>query len=154
MELPENPTIEEVLLQAIQSEIDTRERYLYIAKVSPDPAVRKKLRDLADRELVHRARLERRYKELTGKVPPELASRGQPDLPSGVESFDLPHALKYALEHERESESDYRFLAERTAASPLKNLYMELAEQEWKHKREIEHEYQSSLSPDQFFLDV
>lgn len=153
MELSENPTIEDVLLNAIQSEIDTRERYLFIAKQSHDPAVRKKMRDLADRELVHRARLERRYKELTSKIPPALSVR-EIELPTGVESLDLPHALKQALEHERESESDYRFLAERTPPSPLKNLYMELAEQEWKHKREIEHEYQSSLSPDEFFLDV
>lgn len=153
MELSENPTIEEVLLGAIQSEIDTRERYLHIAKRSPVPAVRKKMRDLADRELVHRARLERRFKELTGKIPPDLTAR-EIELPTGTDSLDLPHALKYALEHERESESDYRFLAERTAPSPLKNLYMELAEQEWKHKREIEHEYQASLSPDEFFLDV
>ena len=153
MDLSEQPTIEEVLLDAIQSEIDTRERYLHIAKVSANPAVRKKMRDLADRELVHRARLERRFKELTSKVPPDLSPR-EIEMPSGAESFDLPHALKYALEHERESESDYRFMAERTPASPLKNLYMELAEQEWKHKREVEHEYQASLSPDQFFLDV
>lgn len=153
MELSENPTIEDVLLDAIQSEIDTRERYLFIAKQSPDPAVRKKMRDLADRELVHRARLERRFKELTGKIPPDLPPR-EIELPTGIESLDLPHALKHALEHERGSESDYRFLAERTPPSPLKNLYMELAEQEWKHKREIENEYQSSLSPDEFFLDV
>lgn len=153
MQLSENPTIEEVLIDAIQSEIDTRERYLYIAKMARDPVVRSKMRDLAEREIVHRARLERRYKELIGKVPPDLTA-GELDHPSGVESFDLPHALKHALEHERESESDYRFLAERTPPSPLKNLYMELAEQEWKHKQEIEHDYRSSLSPDQFFLDV
>lgn len=153
MELSENPTIEEVLLYAIQSEIDTRKRYLMISQAARNPAVRNKLRDLADREVVHRARLERRYKELVSKVPPDLQERDV-ELPAGAEAFDLPHALRYALEHERDSESNYRFLAERTPPSPLKNLYMELAEQEWKHKREIESEYNASLSPDQFFLDV
>lgn len=153
MQLPEDPTIEDVLIDAIQSEIDTRQRYQKIAEAAHDPAVRRKMRDLADREVVHRARLERRYKELLGKVPPDLAPR-EIDLPSGAERFDLAHALRFALEHERDSESDYRFMAEKTPASPLKNLYMELAEQEWQHKREIEADFHSSLSPDQFFLDV
>ena len=153
MQLPEDPTIEDVLIDAIQSELDTRERYLKIAEAAHDPAVRKKMRDLADREVVHRARLERRYKELLGKVPPDLSPHDV-ELPAGAAQFDLAHALRFALEHERDSESDYRFMAEKTPASPLKNLYMELAEQEWQHKREIENDYRASLSPDQFFLDV
>lgn len=153
MDLSENPSLGDVLIDAIRSELETRQRYLLIAEQATDDAVARKMRDLADREIVHRARLERRYKEIVGKVAPTVEI---PDVqaPADAGNFDLARALRFALEHERESESDYRFLAERTPPSPLKNLYMELAEQEWKHKREIENEYNASVSPDQFFLDV
>jgi rubrerythrin len=153
MQPPSGPTVEQILTTAIQSEIDTRVLYQKIARSARDPRVRSKMNDLAEREVIHRARLERRYKEITGKVPPDLTP-GDPDPPAGAASFDLMHALKFALEHERDTESDYRFKAESATNEDIKSVYRELAEEEWKHKREIEAEYHASLSPDQFFLDV
>jgi rubrerythrin len=146
-------TVEQILTEAIQSELDTRALYQKIARAARDPRVRSRMNDLAERGVVHRARLERRFKEITGKIPPALFP-GDPETPAGAASFDITRALKFALERKREIESDYRFQAERAVNHELKSVCMELAEEEWKHKREIEAEYQATLSPDQFFLDI
>ena len=109
---------------------------------------------LADGELVHRAKLERKYREAIGNNPPEP----QPvniDLPADLLKLDMRRALKHALERERESESHYRFMAERVPAeTELGRLFMELAEIEWKHKTDLQAEYDAVGNPDSFLLDM
>ena len=68
---PLETTIEEVLREAIQSEVETRVYYQMMAVRTADSAVRKRLLELADIELVHRAKHERRYREVIGQ-PPQL----------------------------------------------------------------------------------
>jgi len=67
----------------------------------------------------------------------------------------MTRALKLALERERDSESYYRFMAERAPVdSELANLFFELADNEWKHKTDLQSEYDATLSdPEQFFRD-
>jgi len=151
---PLETTIEEVLRKAIQSEIETRVYYQQLAERAGSPEVRKRLLQLADMELVHRAKMERRYREATGANPPEP----EPvviDLPSEISNLDLSRALKYALERERDSESYYRFLAERVPpTTELGRLFVELGEIEWKHKTDLQAEYDATGSPDRFLLDM
>lgn len=147
-------TAEEVLRHAIQSEVETRIYYQLLAERAGSPEVRRRLLQLADLELVHRAKMERRYREVVGQNPPD------PDpvtieLADDVVNLDLSRALKYALERERDSESYYRFLAERVpATTELGRLFVELAEIEWKHKTDLQSEYDASSGPDRFLLDM
>lgn len=151
---PLETTIDEVLRHAIQSEVETRVYYQKLADRAGSPEVRKRLLQLSDMELVHRAKLERRYRELTGNTPPDPEPVAI-ELPPEIANLDLSRALKYALERERDSESYYRFLAERVPpTTELGRLFVELAEVEWKHKTELQAEYDSSGSPDQFLLDM
>lgn len=151
---PLNTTVEEVLRNAIQSEIDTRAFYQKLAARGANAAVKKKLLDLADVQLVHRAKLERKYKETLGKAPPE-PQVPKVEIPWDVSDLDMPKALKMALEHERESESNYRFLAERVPNTELGGLFLELAEMKWKHKVEVQSEYDKSFfDPERFLLDM
>ncbi len=147
-------TVEEVLRNAIQSEAETRAMYQKLAERAATPEVRTRMLQLADVELVHRAKLERKYRETIGNAPPDP----QPatfDLPPDVLKLDMSRALKFALEHERESESYYRFLAERVPeTTDLGRLFMELAEIEWKHKTDLQAEYDASSPPDQFLMDI
>lgn len=151
---PLETTIEEVLWKAIQSEVETRVFYQKLAQRAASPEIRQRLLQLADMELVHRAKMERRYRETIGSAPPD------PDpvvleIPHEVSNLDLSRALKYALERERESESYYRFLAERVpATTELGRLFVELAEIEWKHKTDLQAEYDASGAPDRFLLDM
>ena len=107
-----------------------------------------------DGELVHRAKMERKYKEEIHKDPPE-PEPVKIELPSDLVKLDMPRALKHALERERESESYYRFMAERVPETELGRLFMELADIEWKHKTDLQAEYDRSRAdqPDQFLLD-
>jgi rubrerythrin len=151
---PLETTIEEVLREAIQSEVATRVYYQKLAERASTEDARKRMLQLADVELVHRAKLERKYRETLGQNPPE-PEPVQIELPSDITALDLSRALKYALERERDSESHYRFLAERVpATTELGRLFVELAEIEWKHKTDLQAEYDAASGPDQFLLDM
>lgn len=151
---PLETTIDEVLRNAIQSEVETRVFYQKLAERAAAPEVRKRLLQLADFELVHRAKMERKYREMTGQEPP-VPGPVTIEIPPDVASVDMARALKLALERERESESYFRFMAERVpATTPLGQLFMELAETEWKHKTDLQAEYDSVSPPDQFLMDI
>ena len=49
-----------------------------------------------------------------------------------------------------------RFMAERVPNTELGRLFMELAEIEWKHKTDLQAEYDRVVAdqPDQFLLDI
>jgi rubrerythrin len=152
---PLETTVEEVLRKAIQSEVETRVYYQKLAERAGTPEVRKRLLQLSDAELVHRAKMERKYQEETGKKSPDPEPVNI-DLPPDLVKLDMARALKHALERERESESYYRFMAERVPDTELGHLFMELAEIEWKHKTDLQAEYDSAVSadPDQFLMDI
>jgi len=150
---PLETTPEEVLRKAIDSEVETRVFYQKLAERAGTPEVRKRLQQLADGELVHRAKLERRYREVIGQLPPEPAPANV-EIAADIGNLDMAHALKIALERERDSESYFRFMAERVPNTDLGRLFMELAEMEWKHKTDLQSEYDSIAAPDQFLLDI
>jgi rubrerythrin len=147
---PLETNVEEVLRKAIQSEVETRVYYQKLADRAASDDVRKRLLQLSDMELVHRAKLERRYRETLGTNPPDPEPVTL-ELPADIANLDLSRALKYALERERDSESYYRFLAERVPpTTELGRLFVELAEIEWKHKTDLQAEYDAASPPDQF----
>jgi rubrerythrin len=152
---PLETTVEEVLRNAIQSEIETRVFYQKLAERAGTPELRKRMLALADAELLHRAKMERKYREMIKNDPPP-PEEVKLDLPSDVRMIDMSRALKLALERERDSESYYRFMAERAPAdSELANLFFELADNEWKHKTELQAEYESTMNdPEQFLRDI
>jgi len=146
-------TVEEVLRKAIQSEVETRVYYQKLAERAGSAEVRKRMLQLSDAELVHRAKMERKYREEIGQAPPEPLPVTI-ELPPDLVDLDLSRALKQALERERDSESYYRFMAERVPDTRLGALFMELAEIEWKHKTDLQAEYDASATPDNFLLDL
>lgn len=149
-------TVEEVLLKAIESEVESRAFYQKLAERAATAEVRKRLLGLADDELVHRARLERKFRDRLGREP-LLPAAPKIDIPDDVANLDLPRALKLALERERDSESYFRFMAERAEpGSDLLKLFMELAEMEWKHKTDLQAEYDAAAAaadPEKFLFD-
>ncbi len=151
---PLDTTVEEVLREAIQSEVETRVYYQKLAERAATDDVRKRMLQLSDVELVHRAKLERKYRETLGTNPPD-PQPVQLELPPEINQLDMSKALKYALERERDSESHFRFMAERVpATTELGRLFVELAEIEWKHKTDLQAEYDAASPPDQFLMDM
>ena len=150
---PLETTVEEVLRKAIQTEVETRVYYQKMAERAASPEVRNRMLQLADAELVHRAKMERKYREETGQAPPDPLP-ATVELPPDLIDLDLSRALKHALERERDSESYFRFMAERVPDTRLGALFMELAEIEWKHKTDLQAEYDATAAPDSFLLDL
>ena len=151
---PLETTVEEVLRKAIQSEVETRVYYQKLAERAGSPEVRARLLQLSDLELVHRAKMERKYSETVGQKPPD-PDPVNIEIPPEITNLDMSRALKNALERERDSESYFRFMAERVPASTdLGRLFMELAEIEWKHKTELQAEYDATGDPDRFLMDM
>jgi rubrerythrin len=151
---PLETTVEEVLRHAIQSEVETRVYYQKMAERAGTPEVRERMLHLADAELLHRAKMERKYRETIGNTPPDPVPVNI-ELASELVDLDMARALKNALERERDSESYYRFMAERVPDTELGRLFMELAEIEWKHKTELQAEYDSVVAdPEQFLADI
>jgi rubrerythrin len=151
---PLETTVEEVLRLAIQSEVETRVYYQKMADRAGSPEVRQRMLQLSDGELVHRAKMERKYREAIGENPPDPGPVTI-EIAQDIINLDMPHALKHALERERDSESYYRFMAERVPNTELGRLFMELAEMEWKHKTDLQAEYDSVVAdPEQFLADI
>jgi rubrerythrin len=152
---PLETTVDEVLRYAIQSEVETRVYYQQMAERAGSLEVRQRMLELADAELLHRAKLEGKYRE-TLKQDPPAPEAAKVDLDSDIRNLDMTRALKLSLERERDSESYYRFMAERAPAdSELANLFFELADIEWKHKTDLQTEYESTMNdPEQFLRDM
>ena len=151
---PLQTTPKEVLLEAIRSEIESREILTQLASRAATPEVAKKLLELADKELLHRAKMEKKYREEIGEEAPDPPAV-KITLSDDLVGLDMRRALKFVLDRERESEGNYRFLAERVPNTELGSLFLELAEIEWKHKTDIQREFdQSSENPDDFFKDL
>jgi len=146
--------VKDVLREAIESEVETREYLIRLSDRAASPAVREKLIEMADRERMHRAKLERRYRDAFAENPPDPPVP-RVEIPREIQKLDMRRAMKIILEHERESESNYRFLAERVPNTELGALFMELAEIEWKHKVEAQREYDNAtMDPEEFLNDI
>jgi rubrerythrin len=151
---PLQTTPRQVLLEAIESELESREILLQLADRAATGDVRRRLLELADKELLHRAKMEKKFRDELGEEPPELETP-RITLSDDLVRLDMRRALKFVLDREREAEGNYRFLAERVPNTELGHLFLELAEIEWKHKTEIQREYdQSAENPDDFFKDL
>ncbi|MGK2856321.1 MAG: ferritin family protein [Thermoanaerobaculia bacterium] len=151
---PLQTTPREVLLDAIRSEVESREILTQLADRAATEPVRRKLLELADKELLHRARMEKKYRDELGEEPPEPASV-KIALSDDLVELDMRRALKFVLDREREAEGTYRFLAERVPNTELGSLFLELAEIEWKHKNDVQREYDKVVeNPDDFFADM
>ena len=150
---PLETTVEEVLRKAIQSEAESRVYFAKLAERAATPQVKKRLLDLAEEQLLHRAKLERMYREAMKKDAPD-PEPVKIEIPWDVMDLDMAQALKLALEHEREAESYFRFQAERVPDSELGRLFWELADIEWKHKSDLQNEYDAVAGPEQFLRDL
>jgi rubrerythrin len=149
---PLQTTPEEVLRKAIQEEVNSREYYARLSTVVRAPDAKRRLERLSDEQVMHRAKLERKYREVVGSDPPPPEPAAA-EIPADAEEMDLARIVKLALENERDSESNYRFLAERVPDTELGQLFLELAELEWSHKTELQNEY-DRIAPDRFLSDL
>lgn len=147
-------TVEEVLRKAIAAEDESRVYYDRLSQRAATSDVRKKLKEIADRQVAHRIHLEKKYRrEVRGEPPPP--TEPQVEIPGDATRLDMRRALKLVLDRERDAESNFRFNAERVPDTELGALFLELADFKWKHKVEVQNEIDILVAdPERFLHDI
>jgi rubrerythrin len=76
----EELTIEDILGMAVKTEVQGRRFYEGLSERISHPAVKIKIRSLADDEKRHQRIMEELYRQTLGKNPDDLPSKGVPDI--------------------------------------------------------------------------
>lgn len=142
-------TIEEILLFAINSEQESVDFYSRLSAQVNNPEMKQIFRQYAHEEMNHKARLleirETGQMELKAeKVNDLLISDYVVDvLPSPDMSYS--DALVLAMKKEKAAFRLYLDLAERSSDEDVKSVFLNLAQEESKHKLRFEVEYDQNV---------
>ncbi len=138
-------TIRDVLSFAVSLERISQDYYRQLVKQVADEGVKEFLADMAAQEAMHEQHLRGLIEDgdsvLATKVPPE-------EIAAYVETLHIPaeldykKAVKLARDKENASRMLYTILAGLTTDDQLKQMLLQLADQEREHKEFFEKEYQ------------
>lgn len=141
-------SVNEILEYAISREAESNEFYLNIAKQKKDPAVRKIFNRLANDELVHLARLELELMK-EGRVVVEVEKTVEIEDFVDILAFETDTSIEYreallvGIQKEKVSFRFYVNLVGLTQDKDCREVFLELAEEEAKHKVLLELEYET-----------
>jgi len=141
--------IEELLLNAIKSEIESKELYLKISKKTKNGLLEDKLRFLADEEEKHRLFIEDIYKNHYPDKKIKVPSQSIVPLPEVVfkEDTALSILIKQAMDAEQAASDFYNSLANRfEEGSKIRNTLKYFADMEIGHFKILEQEKNSMES--------
>jgi rubrerythrin len=138
-------TVEEVLRWAIEREDNAYKVYSGILSKIEDPGARAMISQLAEEELGHKARLENLDPSKLRDVHPQKIQ----DLKIAeylknrelTEFSSLQDVLIFAMKREKESHEFYTMLAAAVGDAEVKKLLELLAQEELRHKRDVEAFY-------------
>ena len=145
-----------IIQRAIRGEEDSHRLYTTAQDMIKDPAAKTTLKDLAEQELGHKAKLEAL---LRGSVPLAVAAskKGQvKDLQIGeflelkplTAESDLQDILIVAMKREEATGAFYSQMAELLEPGPARELFEMLAKEEIKHKLYVEQIYEEVVYRD------
>jgi rubrerythrin len=138
--------LEDLLLAAIKSEVESERIYSDIAKRVKNAFLKERMEFLANEERGHKKTLENIYHMNFGDkeiVLPEKTDVPLPEVIISNENDPLSMILEKAMEAEKASEDFYRSLAERFEDEKIKNMLIILAEMELTHYYLLEKEYEN-----------
>ncbi|MEN8126776.1 MAG: ferritin family protein [Planctomycetota bacterium] len=142
--MPHFYTIQDVLTFAIRLEQAAQEFYRRLSSQSDSPSVARFLAELVREEKHHEQQLEKLLSE-SGGIPNQRISADQIDayiqairIPA---SLDYKEAVKLAMDKENAARMLYAVIAKVTEEPILRDVFMQLCEQEKKHQEYFEKEY-------------
>ncbi len=138
--------LEELLLAAIKSEVESERIYSDIARRVKNAFLRERMEFLAGEEKGHKNSLEAIYRMNFGEKEIRLPEKTDVPLPSidiGSENDPLSLVLESAMDAEKASEEFYRELAERFEDERVKNMLVVLSEMENTHYHILEREHEN-----------
>jgi rubrerythrin len=142
-------SMSDVLDFAIAGESKAAELYSKMATMPENPWMREALEDFAQEELQHHKKLKA---VRTGRTALEREGVGDLGLAEKLDDvephpdMDFRDLLVFAIKKENVSQSLYTRLASIFTEPELQETFLKLAEQEAKHKRRFEMEYESLAS--------
>ncbi len=143
-------TLEDVILSAIRSEMNSGAQYKDIASKVENAFLIEKLNFLADEEAKHQNFLEGLYaKSFAGKelIVPEETPVPLPEMKVYGEGVKLSEVLESAMEAERAAKDFYNELSRQFEKEPdIKKNLEYLASMEWGHYKLLEIERDNSLN--------
>lgn len=152
--------IEEALLFAIGNEIDAHDFYHSLAGRIANPEAKEKLEQLAQSELGHRRLLEKRHEILTGKPVDFKKTQGSGELKRVLERANLSlrsdvlEVVEQAIKGEQTASDFYKKQGMESTEQEIKALFMELTQEESRHKAILEREYKALVASMYWFEAV
>ena len=144
-------TFEEVLEFAISREIEANQFYTELAQQMEDAVMRKVFEDLAREELGHKAKLEAMKKNKVTAAREKVADLKIADYIVNIdpkEDMSYKDALVLAMQKEKAAFNLYTNLAEEIVNPDQKEVFLQLAQEEARHKLRFEMEYDDVVLKD------
>lgn len=145
--------VEDALVGAISAEVDAYNFYSSLAGQVMNPDAKQKLQDLAKAEKGHRLLLEKRYQLFLGRPfdPEQIKSSGE--LMRALERADLHRrsdvleVVEEAIKAEERAAGFYKKQSEGSDSDPeTKALYLELSQEESRHRSVLKKEYDALVA--------
>ncbi|OQA91083.1 MAG: Rubrerythrin [Elusimicrobia bacterium ADurb.Bin231] len=151
--MAEVKNIVEILQVGISRETEANVFYNLLSQYVQDSQISQLCKELAGEELEHRARLELEITKL-GRTSKASDSKGNPNLMpldymvnmSDIIHMDYEDLLILAMRKEKESFRFYVELLSLVSNNPLREVIIELAEEEARHKIRFEIQYDMYIS--------
>jgi rubrerythrin len=146
-----------LLKQAVKSEIDGRRFYLYLAGKASNDEAKRKLTNLADDEARHEKALLGIYKKVYGEVLTGLPEKGISVLskffenPEGREEMSEMQYIDLAIEAELAATNFYKAESEKATSEEFRKIYETMAVEEFCHYELLQAE-KSALSGDYYWF--
>ena len=145
-------TIDEILDFAMNSEQQAVDFYIRLAEKAKNKLVRKTFLEYAEEEVGHKAKLlkmknEGIFEQNSEKVPDlKISDYILTGLPSEI--TDYADALKLAMHREKAAFKLYMNIANQVNNTDLRKIFLNLAQEEAKHKLKFELEYDEFVLTD------
>lgn len=137
-------TIEDIIEYAIEQEDQANSFYVHLAREAQKPELREALKNFAADEFQHKLRLEgvrQGQVELTPEEIGTLNIAGSLKETKPRPEMSYKELLAYAIKKEAQAEQLYLKLAQLTKRPKVKELFTLLAQEEARHKFNLEIEY-------------
>ncbi|MFN3468031.1 MAG: ferritin family protein, partial [Candidatus Brocadiales bacterium] len=140
-----NLTVEEVLKWAIEREDNAYKTYRSVLNKIEDPGARAMISQLADEELGHKTALQKldpsRLRDVHPQKIQDLKIAEYLKNRALTEVSSLQDVLVFAMKREKEAHEFYTRLAAAVSDPEVKNILELLAQEELRHKRDVEAFY-------------
>jgi len=151
--MAELKNIAEILQVGISRETEANVFYNLLSQYVQDPQISQLCKELASEELEHRARLELEITKL-GQISRASDAKGNPSLTpldymvnmSDIMQMDYEDLLILAMKKEKEAFIFYVELLSLVSNAALRDVVIELAEEEARHKIRFEIQYDMYIS--------